>query len=125
MLRSVRRERVSTLRRMSDVAAGLQAEENAVVPPVVSRLLHLELELDRALSKQHAETLAGQKMQERIGSLRKKRRAHEHRMAVGQRESAEVAQEVEARGEALATVRAQHRHPLSSSRAVTQPFRWA
>ena len=44
--RRVRRERVSTLRRMSDVAAGLQAEENAVVPPVVSRLLHLELELD-------------------------------------------------------------------------------
>ena len=97
-----RRERDATLRCLRDESQSLTAAAGAMVPAAVTRLLELELLLDQAYHRHHAQTLAKQQAATRIQALREKLPLREQRVANKRQELAVVSREIEKRGQALA-----------------------
>lgn len=105
-----RREREATLRRLREESQLLVVAVGAVVPTDVARLMELELQLDQAYQRHHAQTLAMQKASIRIKALREKLPGKEQHVVDKRQELAMVAEEIAQRGEALAEAsnKAQH-----------------
>ena len=101
-LEQKRREREALLRRLRTESVGLGASLGAVVPTSVARMLELELRLDQALLRQHAQVLATEKATARIAVLQAKLTIKEARVVAGRQELAMVADEVDQRGGVLA-----------------------
>ena len=97
-----RREREAMLRRLRDESHALTVAVGAVVPTTVARLVELELQLDQAFQRQHAQGMATNKAAARIKTLRQKLPRSQQRVVARRQELAMVTEEVGQRGEALA-----------------------
>lgn len=109
-----RRAREATLRRLRDESQSLKGAEAGVVSTDVARLFELELQLDQAYRRHHAQTLAKQKADTRIEALREKLLHRDRRVADKRLELAMAAEEVVQRGEALAESRNQAQQVLNN-----------
>ena len=97
-----RRERDATLRRLRDESQSLKAAAGTMVPTAVARLLELELLLDQAYHRHHAQTLTKHQAAGRIKALRAKLPLREQRVAHKRQELVMVSREIEKRGQVLA-----------------------